>query len=82
MDNSYDIASNPNSKSSKLNNGERSELTSWRARVSVHAIRKCSIYEDLCRFQYNSTVEGLDPGYLRCEPPGKIVHYCTITSNI
>ena len=36
-----------------------SELTSWRARVSVHAIRKCSIYEDLCRFQCNGTVEGL-----------------------
>ena len=55
--------------------------------MSVHAIRKCSIYVDLCRFQFNGTVEGLhtkslDPGYLRCEPPGEIEHYCTITSNI
>ena len=38
---------------------ERSELTSWRARVSVHAIRKCSIYVDSCRSQFNGTVEGL-----------------------
>ena len=43
-----------------VNNRERSELTSLRARVSVHSIRKCSIYEDLCRFQFNgAVVEGL-----------------------
>jgi hypothetical protein len=28
----------------------------------VHAIRKCSIYEDLCRFQCNGTLEGLRTG--------------------
>jgi hypothetical protein len=33
--------------------------TSLRARVSVHAICKFSIYVDLCRFQFNGTVEGL-----------------------
>ena len=43
-----------------------------RARVSVHSIRKCSIFVDLCRLQRNGTVEGLvveqkslGPGYLR-----------------
>jgi hypothetical protein len=35
----------------------RKRTTSLWARVSMHAIRKCSFYVDLCRFQFNSTVE-------------------------
>ena len=42
-----------------ISDRERSELTSLRANVSAHAIRKCSIYVALRRFQYNSMVEGL-----------------------
>jgi len=42
-----------------ISDRERSELTSLRANVSAHAIRKCSIYVALCRFQFNGTVEGL-----------------------
>ena len=51
---------------------------SLRARISVHAIRKCSIYVDLFRFQYNSTIEGTVEGLAWEGPSNDLFSYLNI----